>query len=292
MTGVASRADLLNAGLYPLAEPEARARLCLSCHQGSESRPVTHKLFGAGHPPINRFELDTYTATQPAHFRIDADYRKRKTVASGVRTWMAGQAQAAAGYLDELLSSRFAQHGAFPELAAYDCDGCHRPMDQRRYSGGGNPGSPQLADAALAMVGHAVAVFAPQSAANWQQSLAALRKAGQGSVAEVKGPAAQLKAQLTALRPLLAAKEPSITELRSLLTRLAQEAAQQGGDSYLVAAQTTQAIAAMTADRTANAALSKAIKDLFKATADAATYDPAAFRNALKAAQSSLAALQ
>ena len=40
-------------------------------------------------------QLDTFTRIQPAHFRIDADYRERKQVASGATVWAIGQVTAA-----------------------------------------------------------------------------------------------------------------------------------------------------------------------------------------------------
>ena len=59
-------------------EPVERARLCLSCHFGDPLRFANHRIMGAGHPRMS-FELDTFTALQPAHFKVDADYRKRTT---------------------------------------------------------------------------------------------------------------------------------------------------------------------------------------------------------------------
>jgi len=70
----------LDAGLYPTPDPVARAGLCLSCHLGDETKFVTHRLMGAGHPRLS-FELDTFTAIEPAHFVIDEDF-DRKVVAA------------------------------------------------------------------------------------------------------------------------------------------------------------------------------------------------------------------
>ena len=62
-------------GLYDLADPAARARLCLSCHFGNADRFVTHRLMASGHPRMS-FELDTFTAVGPAHFKPDSRLRK------------------------------------------------------------------------------------------------------------------------------------------------------------------------------------------------------------------------
>ena len=90
VAGVASTEDLHRLGMYPTQNPVARAELCLSCHLGDETKFVTHRMMGAGHPRL-AFELDTFTEIQPAHYAVDDDYRKRKTVASGVQTWAVGQ---------------------------------------------------------------------------------------------------------------------------------------------------------------------------------------------------------
>src|SRR5262245_22809370 len=65
ISGAGHRANVA-AGLYPLEQPVARAEKCLGCHYGDGKRFVEHRLYGAGHPRLG-FELDTYTAIEPAH---------------------------------------------------------------------------------------------------------------------------------------------------------------------------------------------------------------------------------
>jgi len=79
----------IERGLYP-NQPIAQAKLCLSCHFGDESRFVTHRIMGAGHPRIS-FELKTFSALEPAHYRIDADYEQRKGSYDSVRLWAIGR---------------------------------------------------------------------------------------------------------------------------------------------------------------------------------------------------------
>jgi len=45
--------------MYPTEEPMERARLCLSCHLGTERKFATHEIMGAGHPRL-AFELELY----------------------------------------------------------------------------------------------------------------------------------------------------------------------------------------------------------------------------------------
>ena len=140
-------------GLFPTADPVQRARLCLSCHFGDENRFVTHRIMGAGHPRMS-FELDTFTAIQPAHFKVDADYRQRKGNWNGVQTWAIGQAMAMGILLDALIDPKRGRDGIFPEFVIFDCYTCHHRMSELRWAPrpGAEPGVPRINDANLLML--------------------------------------------------------------------------------------------------------------------------------------------
>ena len=53
-------------------------------------------MMGAGHPRMS-FELDTFTTVEPAHFKPDSDWEKRKRVWDGVQVWAIGQAMVVSG---------------------------------------------------------------------------------------------------------------------------------------------------------------------------------------------------
>ncbi len=115
------------AGMYPVHEPEARGRLCLSCHRSTARNGFSHRILAAGHPPLD-FELDTYTATQPAHYEFDADYRTRKPGVEGIRIWAVGQFLEAEAWISRLRDIRGGiQSQLFPELSLFTCAACHRP---------------------------------------------------------------------------------------------------------------------------------------------------------------------
>lgn len=164
VAGVGGHAENIAAGMYPTDQPVARAKLCLSCHYGTKDKFVTHRIMGAGHPRLS-FELDTYTSAQPAHFRVDADYRQRKAWNNGVKTWAIGQAVAVQETLDALSDTQRNTDGIFPELVFFDCNACHHPMSnlrwQPRESVGLGPGVPRLNDANLVMLRVVVGVVDP-----------------------------------------------------------------------------------------------------------------------------------
>ena len=127
-----SHARNVDNGLYPADSPIARARLCLSCHFGNGDKLVTHRLMGAGHPRLS-FELDTFSAIEPAHYRVDKDYVERKGVTDGVELWAIGQALAVAQMMEVLADTRRNHDGVFPELVLFDCHACHHPMSELRW---------------------------------------------------------------------------------------------------------------------------------------------------------------
>ena len=115
-----------------------RAKTCLGCHLGRGEQVVDHEMIAAGHPDL-AFELDTFTAAQPAHHRDPKP-------AIRVRIWAVGQSTALAEGMRLL-----AQHAdqSWPEFSDMECYQCHHDLRldswrlQRGY-GSRKPGSLQL----------------------------------------------------------------------------------------------------------------------------------------------------
>lgn len=166
----ATHAANVAEGLVPLDDPRTRASKCLDCHFGSAApgQFVTHRIMAAGHPRVS-FELDLFTALQ-RHHDEDADYRRRKQVSRGVKTWAIGQAMA----LDRataLYASPRGQDGAFPEFYFFDCRTCHRTFSDDpdfRPTDIANParpvpsGFPTFNDENLIMLAAAARIAAPE----------------------------------------------------------------------------------------------------------------------------------
>ena len=126
--GVNTHQDNLHAGMYPTSDPDARARLCLSCHQGTPDKPMTHRLYSAGHPRL-ALELDTFSMARPAHHVEDADYRQRKPDLGPMRVWALGQVRAAHEWRALHADPEANPAGDWPEWSFYSCYGCHRSVD-------------------------------------------------------------------------------------------------------------------------------------------------------------------
>lgn len=284
-------------GLYPLADPVNRGRLCLNCHMGSKDKPIDHRIMGAGHPPLE-FELDTFTNIQPPHFRVDADYRKRKPYASPAKTWAIGQLIAAEQLLKGLRSSRLEAEGMFPELVFYDCNACHHPMRPPRWNEGAGgplgPGKVRLADAYLVMSGHVIAALAPELQQPWQSALNNLHFASQRSVAAIQNEAGTLAELVDKALDRMRSQSISQSQAVALMKAIAASGIERDAADYTAAKQMFYGLEALLAyvrssDKPMADAMNPAMDQLFKAVDAQANYDPAAMRAGLQQLQTVLA---
>ena len=279
-------------GLVALDDPRTRAARCLDCHFGSAGAGqfVTHRIMAAGHPRVS-FELDLFTALQ-RHHDEDADYRKRKQVSRGVKTWAIGQAMA----LDRataLYASPRGQDGAFPEFYFFDCRTCHRTFSDDpdfRPADVANPGRPALSgfptfnDENIIMLAAAARIAAPQLGAQ----LTAQSRAFHASFAGDRAGAVRAAGQLgSTARALAAAFEnasfsrgQTIAILEAVLAQGQLYTDYQGAQQAVMAADTL--ISDLQASGTIGTASARALRgDLDRAYAAVRTpegFRPAEFR--------------
>ncbi|HEX4944487.1 MAG TPA: multiheme c-type cytochrome [Usitatibacteraceae bacterium] len=242
----ATHAENLRNGLYPTEDPVALARLCLSCHFGNKDKFVTHRMMGAGHPRIS-FELDTFTQTQPPHFVVDEDWRRRKGSWDGVRVWAIGQALAAQESLDVVLDPKRGRDGLFPELVVFDCHACHHPMSETRWKprAGTRPGTIRFNDANLLMLRQIVRQVFPGDSSAFNDLVMRFHKAVAGEGGDAQESALQLHKGLDSVVAKLRARDFGERDLRAILAGLVEDGlAGQFGD-YAGAEQATMAIASV-----------------------------------------------
>lgn len=202
-----THADNLKNGLYPTDEPVARARLCLSCHMGTNDRMITHRIMGAGHPRLS-FELDTFTWLHP-HYKIGEAWTKRKGEWNGVRDWAVGQGVAAVNLLDLVGDEQAGWKGIFPELVMFDCHACHKLMSGNQWGPrpgtGLGPGVVRLNDANMIMFRHVLAPVDKAAAARIGEQIRALHRATTVSRSATMSAAATLRSSIESLLPTVAA---------------------------------------------------------------------------------------
>ena len=244
----ASHSDNLAAGLYPTEQPIARASKCLSCHFGDpsdENRFVTHRIMGAGHPRMG-FELDTYTAVEPAHFVVDRSYVERKGPVDDVQVWAVGQAVDLAKRMSALLEPKRAPKGIFPELVLFDCQSCHHPYNSQQGEGylatGSAPGSLKLYDANAQMLWAVAAHLSPAAAKGLSSYIPALQRANSESWVTVEDEAREIRRLAHRLLPTLANHHFTRDDANALTKNVVSLALAGDGTQYSVAEQATMAL--------------------------------------------------
>ncbi len=248
-SGQNTRQQNLDAGLYPTEVPESRAALCLSCHLGSDEKFATHRIMGAGHPRIS-FELDTFTELQPAHYKIDEDYKKRKQVYSGVQVWAIGQLTAAEKFLKLMTSSKYQGTGPWPELAFYDCQACHHSMSDKRWrprelTRALGPGVVRLNDANFLILSQMAGRIAPDLGQRYKRAVQELHAATVDSKAAVQSAAARLAEVTADLRATVVGHSFSAQDMKALLAVMASEGAAGEYNDYGAAEQAVMAMSAI-----------------------------------------------
>ena len=159
----------LEAGMYDLKDWVKRAERCLSCHIGDDDKDVNHKMIAAGHPDLI-FELDTFTALLPPHWREPEDPWY------SFRAWGVGQAVGLRQSMEQL--ARRAGSEAWPEFAEFDCYACHHELRDdswrqiRGYSR--TPGSPPWNVARYAVFRHLIDQISPDSGEELEREISTL----------------------------------------------------------------------------------------------------------------------
>lgn len=294
VAGAGGHAENLAAGMFPTENPIERANLCMSCHIGNDKKFVTHRMMGAGHPRM-AFELDTFTAAEPAHYRMDDDYMKRKRVSNGVQTWAIGQAMAIQHILDGMLDPKRNRDGIFPELTFFDCQACHHPMSNVRWAPragtGLGPGVPRINDSNLVMLRLIAAQVNADLGNRLRQETLALHAASLQGTDATATAAKTLRATAATLVDTFAKHAFGPKDMQALLAGVVKEGATGEYNDYAAAEQATMAMSSIiTALRTAGGLtdaqfknLNTALEQAYKAVEKDEAYQPKTFQAALQA---------
>ena len=296
--GHATRDEAKSAGLYPTWEPAARAQMCLTCHQGSAARPMTHAIMAAGHPPL-LFELDTFGTLEPFHHEVDADYVQRKGPQDPARAWAVGQAMAADNLLASLAAGRHS-NGLMPELVFFDCDACHHSMKAGRNEPGRtaarSPGTVPLADSAVVLLGLWLQAADPAAAREWQGGWARLYDKGFVGDDALRREAQSLRERL---RDDVLARAQSVSldgpQVRRLINAIVASASGAHAGDYRFAEQAAMAslvLGSALAERGGHgfdASEKAAIDALYESVKERDRFNLPAYRAALARVRASLA---
>jgi hypothetical protein len=299
LAGVDHKTNLAH-GMYPTDQPLTRAERCLSCHVGGDQKFVTHTIMGAGHPPMP-FELDTYTAIEPAHFVVDQSYVERKGRPNDIQIWAIGQAVDVKLRMDLILDPKNAPHGADFQLSLFDCQSCHHSMKELQWRAGSSTGLPpgriKLYDATAVMLRVAAERIAPDTAKALRDHILALHAATGDNWDAVKREATAVRDAANALIPKLAEHNFDKGDAKAMADAVIAGALEGGDLDYSGAQQQVMALESIVAavkglgltDDKQLAGLNDALGSLYATVADDQKYSPDAYAEALKAFKSKLA---
>ena len=280
----APRKEDEDRGMYPTWDPRARAELCLSCHLGSSTKIVTHRMLAAGHPRLS-FEVDTFAQLQPPHWVASKDHVERTGEAvSHVQAWAIGQAVALREYLGLLADPRWSRD-RWHEPVFFDCNSCHHRFGKQALAGksdGTRIGLPGLAAAPFVLYEKVLAVTQPSEAAGINAELAALNRSIAMRSSDVGARATAFRQHVTRSIELV---ERAKLDDKSILAALAECNRPRSPLTYLVAEQLTMGVQATLADMYGDEAVNRDadVQGLLAATQSLGSFDPAKFRSALHA---------
>jgi hypothetical protein len=112
-----------------------RTEKCLECHLGSQDKFVDHEMIAAGHPDLY-FELDSFSAVEPRHWKTPCESAPGKPLEdgawTGVRDWSVGQAVQLRASLERLTwrakNQRYDKKDVWPEYSELSCFACHHAL--------------------------------------------------------------------------------------------------------------------------------------------------------------------
>src|SRR5712692_9593261 len=143
-------------GMHDIRDVIHRTEKCLQCHLGTKNKFVDHEMIAAGHPDLY-FELDSFSAVMPRHWKVPRESEPGKPVEDtawvGVREWSAGQAVQLRAAMERLTwrakNERFDKKDVWPEYSEHSCFACHHALGPAKDSwrqehgyAGRRPGDP------------------------------------------------------------------------------------------------------------------------------------------------------
>ena len=289
----ASYKENVSRGMYPTADLRPRADLCLSCHYGTAEKFATHRMMAAGHPRLS-FEMDTFLALQPPHYRVDDDYKRRKPTYSSTQNWSYGQLEAAVREMDTLQGPRVNNGRAFPELALFNCYGCHMSSmkrtdwSHRLLEGGAEPGSVPISDGHLTMAWIIARELNPQEAPNLLRLSRSLLAASASDRSQIVERGREVSIDLRRLCDEAAARNWKPADERQLLKTLVAVGTSGEFRDYVGAEQAVMGIDGLLIELGLADRFKRRIDELYRLTQNDEAYVPEQFVTSLQELQAEL----
>lgn len=190
----------LRLGMYDTENIFTRAQICVGCHIGDKDKTVDHEMIAAGHPDLNRFELDTFLAFMPPHWRKPEE--TGGNLWTSAENWSVGQTTALKQSMEQLARRAGGKSWhTWPEFAEFDCFSCHHDLKddswrQARGYRGRTPGIPPWNASRYVLIRPLAGRFSPGLKSSLDREIstlsALLNKVGAGDSARISQTAARI----------------------------------------------------------------------------------------------------
>lgn len=272
-------------GMFDTKNLTRRSSQCLSCHLGTAEKQVDHEMIAAGHPDLV-FELDSYSAVMPAH------WKKSDDPSIGIRTWAVGQAVKLREALERL--ARRAKSPVWPEFSEMECFSCHHDLSkadkswrQERGYAMRPPGNPPWNAAHYSVLRAALKGVDPQLSSNLERDLNDVFQLA-SRINSDREQLAQRASQAAATANTIADRLNTMPIDRELAGRMMNailaESDSLSSQGTRTAEQTAMSLESLFAaqGRGAHADVRNVIDDLFKELANPSAYNGPRFAAQLK----------
>lgn len=128
-------------GMTDLWDPAKRTALCASCHVGNQEQGkfVTHDMYAAGHPPLQGFEIASWSNQMPRHWQLLREKPKavQKIQGHNSAVWEESQLMLVGSAITLRESMRLlaiqaktaSTTGEMLDWALFDCYACHHSLE-------------------------------------------------------------------------------------------------------------------------------------------------------------------
>ena len=269
-----------------------RSEQCLSCHLGDEKRSVDHEMIAAGHPDLV-FDLDSYSAAMPPHWKIESEAR------SVLQTWAVGQAVQLRESLRRL--ERRSQSGTWPEYSEFECYACHhnlvaseRSWRQRVGYDNRRPGNPPWNASHFAVLRIIAEQTEPTQSAELEKSLAEVFRVTSdvhSNRAAIAASARQTANSVNVLLQRLRSRAFSPQDAQRILQGMdgaSQKLANMGPKSAEQATMAVQSIAAINDRNFDRKRFDAVLKSLYKEIENPSNYNATEFATQFRSAIAAL----
>jgi hypothetical protein len=252
---------------------------------GTRDKFTTHAIMAAGHPRLS-FELDTFTANQPAHYQVDQDYIERKGDHPVGYLWAVGQVEMARRQLALIDTHNLGKSLAegMIELSIYDCHSCHQGMTPRRgrpddFSAGVRTGDLRLLDHSFDMVAVIIEEVLPGRYDDYARAVRHLHGAHSkpGAIGDATD---QLRGQLDELAARLRRAPPDTGTIRALRQQIAQNSARGRYADYSSAEQAFLALESLSYGLGDRDKVKDQLDRVFASLGDETAFEPGGFAKA------------